>query len=359
MCVCVVSRCVCQAKTRPPAMPHTANEKIARDTVRKILAAWKQTYARTNKSVSRKVGLYVADAACRLLIRMSWRNPIDPTTRCDGMALKASDFDMKAVAEFEASGFLDPALRPGWLDTNPWEEDPWLEAAATKDSSEERWQCRRCDGKKMAMQPKSKAKAAMPAIKPKNKAHAVPEVTGEEERQARVRRGPQPPMNPPTAAERQEAETIDAGAMRWADLADDERFQWCLHPKVKASSKAVYIQVKETRRMMREDVDVDAPMHLSVSPVSLSESKANADQSANALGNSKMRRAAKSNEFRETMLMRDEDVDESLLLCAWVCLVVVYIGCSLPCETRRQSPRARRQTPRLLRPEEQRHALKI
>jgi len=49
-----------------------------------------QTYARTNKSVSRKVGLYVADAACRLLIRMSWRNPIDPTTRCEGMALKAS-----------------------------------------------------------------------------------------------------------------------------------------------------------------------------------------------------------------------------------------------------------------------------
>ncbi len=90
MCVCVVSRCVSQAKTRPPAMPHTANEKIARDTVRKILAAWKQTYARTNKSVSRKVGLYVADAACRLLIRMSWWNPIDPTTRCEGMALKAS-----------------------------------------------------------------------------------------------------------------------------------------------------------------------------------------------------------------------------------------------------------------------------
>ena len=109
---------------------------------------------------------------------------------------------------------------------------------------------------------------------------------------------------------------IDAGAMRWADLADDERFQWTLHPKVKVSSKAVYIQVKETRRMMREDVDVDAPTHVSVSPVSLSESKANADQSANALGNSKMRCAAKSNEFRETMLMRDEDVDASLLLCA-------------------------------------------
>ncbi len=262
-----------------------------------------QTYARTNKSVSRKVGLYVADAACRLLIRMSWRNPIDPTTRCEGMALKASDFYMKAVAEFEASGFLDPALRPGWLDTNPWEEDPWLEAAATKDSSEERWQCRRCDGKKMAMQPKSKA-------------HAAPEVTNEEERQARVLRGPQPPMNPPTAAERQEAETIDAGAMRWADLADGERFHWCLHPKVKVSSKAVWIQIKETRLMMREDVDVHAPTHVSVSPVSLSESKANADQSANALGNSKMRRAAKSNEFRETMLMRDEDVDASPLLCA-------------------------------------------
>ena len=109
---------------------------------------------------------------------------------------------------------------------------------------------------------------------------------------------------------------IDAGAMRWADLADGERFQWCLHPKAKVSSKAVYIQIKETRRMMREDVDVDAPTHVAVSPVSLSESKANADQSANALGNCKMRRAAKSNEFRETMLMRDEDVDASLLLCA-------------------------------------------
>ena len=65
-----------------------------------------RTYARTNKSVSRKVGLYVADAACRLLIRMSWRNPIDPTTRCESMALKASDFYMKEVAEFVASGFL-------------------------------------------------------------------------------------------------------------------------------------------------------------------------------------------------------------------------------------------------------------
>ncbi len=65
-----------------------------------------QTYARTNKSVSRKVGLYVADAACRLLIRMSWRNPIDPTTRCESMALKASDFYMKEVAKFVASGFL-------------------------------------------------------------------------------------------------------------------------------------------------------------------------------------------------------------------------------------------------------------
>ena len=222
---------------------------------------------------------------------------------------------------------------PAGLDTNSWEEVPWLdgeaasEAAATKGSSEERSGGELDDEeiaeeptaaacKKMAMKPKSKAKAVMPAIKPKSKAHAVPEVTSEEERQARVRRGPRPPMNPPTAAERQEAETIDAGAMRWADLADDERFQWCLHPKVKASSKAVYIQVKETRRMMREDVDVDAPTHVLVSPVSLSESKANADQSANALGNSKMRRAAKSNEFRETMLMRDEDVDASLLLCA-------------------------------------------
>ncbi len=39
MCVCVVSRCVSQAKTRPPAMPHTANEKIARDTVRKMFTA--------------------------------------------------------------------------------------------------------------------------------------------------------------------------------------------------------------------------------------------------------------------------------------------------------------------------------
>ena len=110
VCVCVVSRCVSQAKTRPPAMPHidrkpgaktadSANEKIARDTMRKMFTAADelqeaasdmQTYARTNKSVSRKVGLYAADAACRLLIRMSWRNPIDPTTRCEGMALKAS-----------------------------------------------------------------------------------------------------------------------------------------------------------------------------------------------------------------------------------------------------------------------------
>ena len=102
--------------------------------------------------------------------------------------------------------------------------------------------------------------------------------------------------------------------MRWADLADDERFQWCLHPKVKVSPKAVYIQIKETRRMITEDVDVDAPTRVSVSPVSLSESKANADQSANALGNCKMRRAAKAIQFRETMRMRDEDVDASLLL---------------------------------------------
>ncbi len=101
--------------------------------------------------------------------------------------------------------------------------------------------------------------------------------------------------------------------MRWADLTDDERFQCCLHPKVKVPLAAC-IQITETRRMRREDVD--APTHVSVSPVSLGESKANADQSANALGNSKMRRAAKSNEFRETMLMRDEDVDASLLLCA-------------------------------------------
>ncbi len=181
--MCVVSGCVSQAKTRPPAMPRmdgkpaaktadSANEKMwltkmftAAGELQEA-ASDMQTYARTNKSVSRKVGLYAADAAYRLLIRMSWRNPIDPTTRCEGMALQASDFYMKAVAEFEASGFLDPALRPGWLDTNdwsPWEEDPWLdderegtwdedpwksweedpwesasEAAATKGSSEER-----------------------------------------------------------------------------------------------------------------------------------------------------------------------------------------------------------------------------
>ncbi len=99
--------------------------------------------------------------------------------------------------------------------------------------------------------------------------------------------------------------------MRWADLTDDERFQCCLHPKVKVPL-AVYIQIKEIRRMMREDVD--APTRVSVSPVSLSESKASADQFANPLGNAKMRRAAKANEFRETMRMRDEDVDASLLL---------------------------------------------
>ena len=164
VCVCVVSRCVFQAKTRPPAMPRMdgkpslangweANGKMFTAAVElQEAASDMQTYARTKRSMA------ISAAVSAELHAEAGKARSQAISAAISAAIGSQrSLAISAQLDAERSRQLEDALFDG--DFIPCEVP--APAAACK---------------KMAMKPKSKAKAVMPAIKPKSKAHAVPEV---------------------------------------------------------------------------------------------------------------------------------------------------------------------------------------